>query len=258
MNARGSEGFYPSSTQPPSLTRGEGGVGRPEAQNERRNTGASQKTALVRPQTPGIPRSLVGAAARRLALRVSGSGVAALRGQSESRICGISVMPHRALRSSPTNDATDLTDELWAALAPLVITLSSNGRRPTDIDRRAIVNALRSNHRTGCKWRMLPADFPPMSSVRSYWLRLRNPSACIGPAHAEVQRRGDTYILSVKGRPVACYPCPSVGYSSAHAAGRPRSHDSTPWPRRGFQALSAGFRPPSPHAGRTPAPHSSS
>ncbi len=93
-------------------------------------------------------------------------------------------MPHRALRPSPTNDATDLTDELWAALAPPVITPSSNGGRPTDIDRRAIVNALRSNHRTGCQWRMLPADFPPMSSVRSYWLRLRNPSAFSAPPRA--------------------------------------------------------------------------
>jgi hypothetical protein len=29
------------------------------------------------------------------------------------------------------------------------------------------------------------------------------------------------YILSVKGRPVACYPCSSVGYSSARAGGTP-------------------------------------
>ena len=71
------------------------------------------------------------------------------------------------LRSSPTKDATDLTDEQWAALAPLVVTPSPNGGRPTDIDRRAIVNALLSKHRTGCQWRMLPADVPPMHSVRS-------------------------------------------------------------------------------------------
>ncbi|WP_296755830.1 transposase [Roseiflexus sp.] len=32
---------------------------------------------------------------------------------------------------------------------------------------RAIVNALPSKHRTGCQWRLLPADVPPMSSVRS-------------------------------------------------------------------------------------------
>ena len=75
-------------------------------------------------------------------------------------------MPRRALRSYPTKDATDLTDAQWAAIAPLVITPSPNGGRPTEIDRRAIVNALRSKHRTGCQWRMRPKDVPPMSSVR--------------------------------------------------------------------------------------------
>jgi transposase len=75
-------------------------------------------------------------------------------------------MPRRARRSYPTKDATDLTDAQWAAIAPLVITPSPNGGRPTEIDRRAIVNALLYKHRTGCQWRMLPKDVPPMSSVR--------------------------------------------------------------------------------------------
>jgi len=39
-------------------------------------------------------------------------------------------------------------------------------------------------------------------------------------------------------------------------ARRPRTQDSTPLPRRGFPVLSEGFRPQSPHAGETPAPHS--
>jgi len=78
-------------------------------------------------------------------------------------------MPHRALRSFPTKDATDLTDEPWAALAPLVVTLLSNGGRPTDVDRCAIVNALRSNQGAVRQWRMRPNDVPPMRSVRSYF-----------------------------------------------------------------------------------------
>ena len=76
-------------------------------------------------------------------------------------------MPRRARRSYPTKYATDLTDAQWAALAPLVVTPSPDGGRPTEIDRRAIVNALRSNHRTGRQWRMLPNHVPPMRSVRS-------------------------------------------------------------------------------------------
>ena len=60
-------------------------------------------------------------------------------------------MPRCALRSYPTNYATDLTDEQWAAIAPLVAAPTPNGGRPIEIDRRAIVNALRSKHRTGCQ-----------------------------------------------------------------------------------------------------------
>ncbi|WP_296757835.1 IS5 family transposase [Roseiflexus sp.] len=54
-------------------------------------------------------------------------------------------------------------------MAPLVTVTSPKGGRPTDIDLRAIVNALPYKHRRGCQWRLLPADFPPMSSVRSYF-----------------------------------------------------------------------------------------
>jgi len=71
--------------------------------------------------------------------------------------------------SIQANYATDLTDAQWAAIAPLVITPSPNGGLPTDIDLRAIVNALLYKNRTGCQWRLLPADFPPMSSVRYYF-----------------------------------------------------------------------------------------
>ena len=88
-------------------------------------------------------------------------------------------MPRRALRSSPTTDATDLTDAQWAAIAPLVATPSPNGDRPTDIDRRAIVNALRSKHRTGCQWRMRPNDVPPMRSVRSSFDPWKRDGTCI-------------------------------------------------------------------------------
>ena len=69
-------------------------------------------------------------------------------------------MPRRALRSY------DLTDKQWAALAPPVVTPSPNGGRPTEIDRRAIVNALLSKNRTGCQWRMLPNDVPPIDIIK--------------------------------------------------------------------------------------------
>jgi len=61
------------------------------------------------------------------------------------------------------------------------------------------------------------------TTPRAPSLRVLGVSACIRPAHAAARRRGDTDIVSVKGRPVACYPCPSVGYSSAHAGGDARA-----------------------------------
>ena len=88
-------------------------------------------------------------------------------------------MPRRALRSYPMKDATDLTDEQWAALAPLVVTPSPNGGRPTDIDRRVIVNALRSKQGAARQWRMLPNDVPPMRSVRYYFDPWNRDGTCI-------------------------------------------------------------------------------
>ena len=88
-------------------------------------------------------------------------------------------MPKRECRFYPTNYATDLTDAQWAAIAPLVTTPSPNGGRPTEIDRRAIVNALRSNHRTARQWRLLPVDFPPMSTVWYYFDKWNRDGTCI-------------------------------------------------------------------------------
>jgi len=65
MNARESERFCPSSPQPPSPLVGEGGSLRVLKPKTRGGTQVSQKPLPVRPHTPGIPRSLAGAAARR-------------------------------------------------------------------------------------------------------------------------------------------------------------------------------------------------
>lgn len=78
-------------------------------------------------------------------------------------------MPQRERRRYPTNYPTDLTDEQWAAIEPLVTTTSPMGGRPPEIDLRAIVNALIYKNRTGCQWRLFPADFPPMGAIRYYF-----------------------------------------------------------------------------------------
>jgi putative transposase len=61
---------------------------------------------------------------------------------------------------------SDLTDEEWAAMAPLMPKAASTGRkRSTDF--REILNAIRYMVRSGCEWRMLPIHFPPWQTV--YW-----------------------------------------------------------------------------------------
>ena len=78
-------------------------------------------------------------------------------------------MPKRERRYYPTQYPTDLTDEQWLAVEPLVTTTSTNGGRPPEIDLRAVLNALFYRTRTGCQWRLFPSDFPPMSAIRYYF-----------------------------------------------------------------------------------------
>ena len=68
---------------------------------------------------------------------------------------------------------TDISDAEWALLQPLVEDRGPMGR-PRRLDLREIVNALFYWDRTGCQWRLIPADFPNWPSVRYYddkWTR---------------------------------------------------------------------------------------
>lgn len=71
--------------------------------------------------------------------------------------------------------ATDLTDEQWALIGPLVIgwkqdrvARSATGD-PGSCDLREVVNALLYQNRTGCQWRLLPHDLPAWSAVFFYF-----------------------------------------------------------------------------------------
>lgn len=63
---------------------------------------------------------------------------------------------------------SDLTDEQWATLEPLLQQKAGPGA-PRTVDIRAIVNAIRYKVRTGCQWRMLPKEFPARSTVWYYF-----------------------------------------------------------------------------------------
>jgi putative transposase len=81
----------------------------------------------------------------------------------------IARVEHR--RKSPRYPS-DMTDEEWALLAPL-LPPSKRGGRPRTTDLREVLNAILYLASSGCQWRMLPKDFPPMSTVQGYFYAWR-------------------------------------------------------------------------------------
>ena len=63
---------------------------------------------------------------------------------------------------------SDVTDEQWAILEPLIPPARPGGR-PREVDIREVVNALLYVNRGGCSWRMLPNDFPKWRTVYNYF-----------------------------------------------------------------------------------------
>jgi putative transposase len=66
---------------------------------------------------------------------------------------------------------TDLTDEQFALIEPYLPRPKRTGRPPAD--RRAVLDAILYLVRTGCQWRLLPRDFPPWSTVHTWYRRWR-------------------------------------------------------------------------------------
>jgi transposase len=69
--------------------------------------------------------------------------------------------------------ASDLTDEEWSLIEPLIPSPNRIGR-PRKTDLREVVNALLYMASSGGAWRLLPKDFPPFSTVQKYFYRWRN------------------------------------------------------------------------------------
>jgi putative transposase len=63
---------------------------------------------------------------------------------------------------------SDLTDEQWRVLEPLIPPAKHGGRHRT-VDMREVLNAILYMIRTGCPWRHLPHDFPPWGTVWDYF-----------------------------------------------------------------------------------------
>src|SRR5919206_668739 len=71
---------------------------------------------------------------------------------------------------------SDLTDEQWAIVAPLIPPPKSSprGGHPRTVDMREVLNTILYLNRAGCQWDMLPYDLLPKSTVYDYFAAWRD------------------------------------------------------------------------------------
>lgn len=69
--------------------------------------------------------------------------------------------------------ATDLTDEQWQMLEPLLPPARPGGR-PRSTDLREVVNTQLYQNRSGCQYELLPHDLLPKSTVYEYFAQWRD------------------------------------------------------------------------------------
>jgi len=66
---------------------------------------------------------------------------------------------------------TDLTDEQWAVVEPLIV--PAKGGRPSSSDFRKMLNGIFYRNKTGCQWRMLPKEYGPWQTVYYFFAQWR-------------------------------------------------------------------------------------
>ena len=65
---------------------------------------------------------------------------------------------------------SDLTDDEWAIIGPLIPPAKRGGNKRT-VNERQVINGLMFILSTGCQWASLPKDLPPCSTVNDYFRR---------------------------------------------------------------------------------------
>jgi transposase len=65
---------------------------------------------------------------------------------------------------------SDLTDDEWALLKPM-IPPAKHGGRPRRVNMREVINGLLYILTTGCQWRQIPLDLPPAGTLYDYFKR---------------------------------------------------------------------------------------
>src|SRR5215831_4778599 len=86
---------------------------------------------------------------------------------------------------------SDLTDEEWAHVAPLIPPVKPGGNKRT-VDVREVMNGVMYVLSTGCQWRALPKDLPPKSTVHDYFILWSCDGTLDRIHHALLPRAGGT------------------------------------------------------------------
>src|SRR5215213_2993256 len=115
---------------------------------------------------------------------------------------------------------SDLTDEQWALVGPLIPVYP--GGRPRKTSMRDVVDAILYVLRTGCQWRFLPKDFPPKSTVWRYFDEWRH-NGTLDVIHDALRRKARTAEKPYAPRTTASVDSQSVDTTSG---GEQRGRDN--------------------------------
>src|SRR5580765_5640469 len=69
--------------------------------------------------------------------------------------------------------SSSMTDGEWALIAQFMPSRRRLGR-PREVELRRVVDAILYIVSAGCAWRLLPREFPPVSTVQGYFYRWRD------------------------------------------------------------------------------------